>query len=602
MALKIVSGIDVTSISLSSFLDLAKNELRNAQIHNLTTTQIASISSPATGQFVYDTTLSVLKVYDGTSWNIVGADVDDTTIELSSNTLSIKAGGVGATQLATGAVTTVKIAADAVTGAKIADDQINSEHYVDGSIDTAHLADDAVTNAKIGAGAVGTTEIADGSVSTGKLQDRGVTYAKIQQVSATSRILGRITTGAGDIEELTAANVRTMINVADGATANTGTVTSVAATAAGGINISGSPITTSGTLTIGTTGNLQDLHQLGAVDAADKFIVSSAAGTFAYEDASTVRGTLGLGTLATLDAVGAAQITDNTVGAAELNVSGNGTAGQVLKSDGDGTFTWVDQDVTEANLKAVLAGLDSLDTLYIGDSGNDTEVVIRGNLTVDGTTTTVNSNTLEIGDNKIVLNGDLASDTAPTEDAGIVVNRGNATDAELFWDESAGRWTMFDGSTNYTIPTQDTNTQLSNEQVQDIVGGMVTGNTESNISVTYQDADGTLDFSVPAATSSAIGAARVAAGAGMGVSVSGGVFTVSTSVGVYTNTSVSVTGGTASILKTAHGIGYPANVQVYDSNGQLVLADVRQTTSGDNNITINAANGTYAVVITGQTA
>jgi len=49
-----------------------------------------------------------------------------------------------------------------------------------------------------------------------------------------------------------------------------------------------------------------------------------------------------LGNLATLDAVGAAQITDNTVGAAELNVSGNGTSGQFLSSDGDGSFSWAD--------------------------------------------------------------------------------------------------------------------------------------------------------------------------------------------------------------------------------------------------------------------
>jgi hypothetical protein len=44
--------------------------------------------------------------------------------------------------------------------------------------------------------------------------------------------------------------------------------------------------------------------------------------------------------------------------------------------------------------------------------------------------------------------------------------------------------------------TADTNTQLSDEQVQDIVGGMVTGNTESGITVTYQDGDGTIDFEV----------------------------------------------------------------------------------------------------------
>ncbi len=37
---------------------------------------------------------------------------------------------------------------------------------------------------------------------------------------------------------------------------------------------------------------------------------------------------------------------------------------------------------------------------------------------------------------------------------------------------------------------------LTNEQVQDIVGAMVTGNTETGITVTYQDSDGTIDFVV----------------------------------------------------------------------------------------------------------
>ena len=39
-------------------------------------------------------------------------------------------------------------------------------------------------------------------------------------------------------------------------------------------------------------------------------------------------------------------------------------------------------------------------------------------------------------------------------------------------------------------------TTLSQEQVEDFVGGMVTGNTETLITVTYQDGDGTLDFVV----------------------------------------------------------------------------------------------------------
>ena len=40
----------------------------------------------------------------------------------------------------------------------------------------------------------------------------------------------------------------------------------------------------------------------------------------------------------------------------------------------------------------------------------------------------------------------------------------------------------------------DTNTQLSSEDVQDIVGAMFTGNTETNITATYEDSDGTIDL------------------------------------------------------------------------------------------------------------
>jgi len=51
-----------------------------------------------------------------------------------------------------------------------------------------------------------------------------------------------------------------------------------------------------------------------------------------------------------------------------------------------------------------------------------------------------------------------------------------------------------------TISSTDTNTQLSDEEVQDIIGGMVTTNTESGISVTYDDTGGKLDFSVTSQT------------------------------------------------------------------------------------------------------
>ena len=61
------------------------------------------------------------------------------------------------------------------------------------------------------------TASGSGSVAA-TIADEAVTYAKMQHVSATSRVLGRITSGAGDVEELTGANIRTIANVADGAT------------------------------------------------------------------------------------------------------------------------------------------------------------------------------------------------------------------------------------------------------------------------------------------------------------------------------------------------------------------------------------------------
>lgn len=46
------------------------------------------------------------------------------------------------------------------------------------------------------------------------------------------------------------------------------------------------------------------------------------------------------------DAVDADKIADNSVGAAALNVSGDGTTTQFLRSDGDGSFTWAEATMT----------------------------------------------------------------------------------------------------------------------------------------------------------------------------------------------------------------------------------------------------------------
>ena len=102
-----------------------------------------------------------------------------------------------------------------------------------------------------------------------------------------------------------------------------------------------------------------------------------------------------------------------------------------------------------------------------------------------------------------VENGATADQTA----AEIRALVESASDSNVFTDADHSKLNgIASGATNVTNTNQLTNgagfitATLTNEQVQDIVGGMVTGNTESGITVTYQDGDGTLDFSVASQT------------------------------------------------------------------------------------------------------
>ena len=75
---------------------------------------------------------------------------------------------------------------------------------------------------------------------------------------------------------------------------------------------------------------------------------------------------------------------------------------------------------------------------------------------------------------------------------------GATTDDVKFVGAGSSTVSRTDAST-ITITSTDTNTQLSNEQVQDIVGGML-GGTETGITVTYQDGTGDIDFVVASQT------------------------------------------------------------------------------------------------------
>jgi len=76
------------------------------------------------------------------------------------------------------------------------------------------------------------------------------------------------------------------------------------------------------------------------------------------------------------------------------------------------------------------------------------DCAITGNLTVTGTTTTVNSTTLSIADNLIDLNSDVTTGT-PTEDAGIRVLRGDSAAVQLKWAETVKSWQLTNDGSSY---------------------------------------------------------------------------------------------------------------------------------------------------------
>jgi hypothetical protein len=76
-------------------------------------------------------------------------------------------------------------------------------------------------------------------------------------------------------------------------------------------------------------------------------------------------------------------------------------------------------------------------------------VLVTGNLTVQGTTTTVQSETMTVKDNIIVLNSGETGSTVTLGTSGIQVDRGSGADAQILWDESE---THYSPTTATTVP------------------------------------------------------------------------------------------------------------------------------------------------------
>jgi hypothetical protein len=114
-----------------------------------------------------------------------------------------------------------------------------------------------------------------------------------------------------------------------------------------------------------------------------------------------------------------------------------GSATSVIAIGGDGAFalkSYVDTAVAGVDVSGQLANYAPLAGASF--TGN---VVVGGNLTVNGTQTIINSTTMSVDDKNVVL-GNVASPTDVTADGGGITLKG-ATDKTLNWVSAVGAWT-----------------------------------------------------------------------------------------------------------------------------------------------------------------
>ena len=164
---------------------------------------------------------------------------------------------------------------------------------------------------------------------------------------------------------------------------------------------------------------------------------------------------------------------DSTEARGLISVTDLGGDGSLTYTAGTGILTYTGPSAAEvrAHISAGTGVTLSSGQISIGQSVGTTDnvtfndMIVSGDLTVSGTTTTVNSNTVHIGDNIISLNHDETG--TPSQDAGIEIERGTSTNKTLVWNETTDKWTvgsetfvagMFEGNLTATTLTADSAT------------------------------------------------------------------------------------------------------------------------------------------------
>jgi hypothetical protein len=219
-------------------------------------------------------------------------------------------------------------------------------------------------------------------------------------------------------------------------------------------DVTGTANVSNGTITISTT-IASNSVALGT-DTTGNYVNDITAGT-----GVTVTHTPAEGSSPTV-AIGQAVGTTDSVSFSGLTLSGDAAV-----NGGDVTTTATTASLFNANATTLNVG-GAATTISIGANSGTTTVnnslTVTGDLTVEGTTTTLNTATLEVEDNLVLLNKGVTG--SPSLDAGLEIERGTSANVSILWNETSDLWTLTNDGTNYH--------SVARKHVADIAGDTAT--------------------------------------------------------------------------------------------------------------------------------
>ena len=395
-------------------IDLSKCELLNASIHNLA----SAPGSPADGQIYFNTGDGQMYFYDGTTWQSMRGDITSVTLTGGAATTVTQNNSTGGAYTAT-----IDVNVDSTTIAVNGSDQlyvVKDAAYLENLYNTSGTLTSARTVT------LSANNLSFNATSTGKLTVLDDLYIGAQAAggAGTLHIYAPSNgTGSGIVWEDGTAPTGEMLfqhNVGDFVWKIGGVelLQLDATTGNQGLKINKGVISSVYALdvTANASADVARLEGMLASTTETRFVTISTGGVLKYR---TVTG---------INSTGQVENLGNT----DLSVTAATSRTFTVNDDRADAFKIADADGTLLNFNTTGASM----TAKVATFG--TSVVIDGNLTVAGTTTTISTETVTIADNIIVLNSNATG--AATENAGFEIERGTDANVSFIWNETNDYW------------------------------------------------------------------------------------------------------------------------------------------------------------------